>query len=319
MLKIEHLTKIYGEKKAVDDLSLHSLCVQRSCLLWQIPSCCGGSWGKVQSSSSNYSNYKKQEVKSIMNTLLEIKNVTKNFGSGDAVSHALNGVSFAMEQGEFIAVMGASGSGKSTLLNVIATIERPSTGSILLEGRDISELCEDDLAAFRRDCLGFIFQEYNLLDTLTVAENVVLPLNLRKCPSAEAEKRLAEAAASLEITDQLFKFPRQLSGGQRQRAACARALITKPALILADEPTGALDSANSRSLMQTFTRMNEQLGATILMVTHDAVVGSYASRILFLKDGKIWNELSRGDRTRQAMYHDILNTMAVLGGEADVR
>lgn len=253
-----------------------------------------------------------------MNTLLEIKNVAKYFGSGDAVSHALNDVSFAMEQGEFIAVMGASGSGKSTLLNVIATIERPSTGSILLEGRDISELCEDDLAAFRRDRLGFIFQEYNLLDTLTVAENIVLPLNLRKCPSAETEKRLAEVAASLEITDQLFKFPRQLSGGQRQRAACARALITKPALILADEPTGALDSANSKSLMQTFARMNEQLGATILMVTHDAVVGSYASRILFLKDGKIWNELRRGDRTRQAMYHDILNTMAVLGGEADV-
>lgn len=254
-----------------------------------------------------------------MNTLLEIKNVTKHFGNGDAVSNALNGVSFAMEQGEFIAVMGASGSGKSTLLNVIATIERPDTGSILLEGRDISELSENDLAAFRRDRLGFIFQEYNLLDTLTVAENIVLPLNLRKCPPAETEKRLADTAASLEIADQLFKFPRQLSGGQRQRAACARALITKPALILADEPTGALDSANSGSLMQTFARMNEQLGATILMVTHDAVVGSYASRILFLKDGKIWNELTRGNRTRQTMYHDILNTMAVLGGEADVR
>lgn len=254
-----------------------------------------------------------------MNTLLEIKNVTKYFDSGEAVSNALNGVSFTMEQGEFIAVMGASGSGKSTLLNVIATMERPSTGSILLKGRDISELCEKDLAAFRRDRLGFIFQEYNLLDTLTVAENIVLPLNLRKCSPAETEKHLADIAASLEITDQLFKFPRQLSGGQRQRAACARALITKPALILADEPTGALDSTNSGSLMQTFVRMNEQLGATILMVTHDAVVGSYASRILFLKDGKIWNELSRGNRTRQTMYHDILNTIAVLGGEADVR
>ena len=254
-----------------------------------------------------------------MNTLLEIKNVTKYFGSGDAVSKALNGVSFSMEQGEFTAVMGASGSGKSTLLNVIATIDRPSSGSILLEGRDIAEMKEGELAAFRRDQLGFIFQEYNLLDTLTVAENIVLPLNLKKCPLRETEKRLAKAAASLEIADQLSKFPRQLSGGQRQRAACARALITEPALILADEPTGALDSANSKSLMQTFTLMNEQLGSTILMVTHDAVVGSYASRILFLKDGKIWNELYRGDRTRQAMYHEILNTMAVLGGEADVR
>ena len=254
-----------------------------------------------------------------MNKLLEIKNVTKYFGSGDTVSKALNGVSFTMEKSEFTAVMGASGSGKSTLLNVIATIDRPSSGSILLEGRDIAEMKEKDLAAFRRDRLGFIFQEYNLLDTLTIAENIVLPLNLRKCSLKEIQEQLEKAAAVLDITDQLSKFPRQLSGGQRQRAACARALITQPALILADEPTGALDSANSRSLMQTLTLMNRSLGSTILMVTHDAVVGSYASRVLFLKDGKIWNELYRGDRTRQTMYHEILNTMVVLGGEADVR
>lgn len=253
-----------------------------------------------------------------MNTLLEIKNITKYYGSGDNVSKALNGVSFTMEQGEFTAVMGASGSGKSTLLNVIATIDRPSSGSILLEGRDIAEMKEQELAAFRRDRLGFIFQEYNLLDTLTVGENIVLPLNLQKRPVRETQDRLQAVAASLEITEQLDKFPRQLSGGQRQRSACARALITEPALILADEPTGALDSANSKSLMQTFTVMNQRLASTILMVTHDAVVGSYASRILFLKDGKIWNELYRGDRTRQAMYHEILGTMAVLGGEADV-
>lgn len=254
-----------------------------------------------------------------MDHLLELKNVTKYYGSGETVSNALNGVSFAMEQGEFTAIMGASGSGKSTLLNVIATIDRPSSGSILLEGRDISEMHENDLAAFRRDRLGFIFQEYNLLDTLTVAENIVLPLNLRKCPLDETRQRLADAAGSLEITDQLSKFPRQLSGGQRQRAACARALITRPALVLADEPTGALDSANSKALMQTFVTMNRDMGSTILMVTHDALVGSYASRVLFLKDGRIWNELRRGDRSRQTMYHEILNTMAVLGGEADVR
>lgn len=254
-----------------------------------------------------------------MNTLLEIKNITKYYGSGVTISKALNGISFTMKRGEFTAIMGASGSGKSTLLNVIATIDRPSSGSILLEGRDIAEMCEQDLSAFRRDRLGFIFQEYNLLDTLTVAENIVLPLNLQRKTIGETQGRLQKAAASLEITDQLSKFPRQLSGGQRQRAACARALITEPALVLADEPTGALDSANSKSLMQTFTVMNQQLASTILMVTHDAVVGSYASRILFLKDGKIWNELYRGDRTRQAMYHEILNTMAVLGGEADVR
>ena len=254
-----------------------------------------------------------------MNTLLEIKNVSKYYGSGDNVSRALNGVSFAMERGEFTAVMGASGSGKSTLLNVIATIDRPSYGGNLLEGRNIAEMREQALAAFRRDRLGFIFQEYNLLDTLTVAENIVLPLNLRRCALPETKRRLAQVAAALEIAEQLDKFPRQLSGGQRQRAACARALITEPALILADEPTGALDSANSRSLMQTFTRMNQSLGSTILMVTHDAVVGSYADRVLFLKDGKIWNELYRGDRSRQSMYHEILNVMAALGGEADVR
>lgn len=254
-----------------------------------------------------------------MNTLLEINNVTKYYGNGEAVSKALNGVSFRMEQGEFTAVMGASGSGKSTLLNVIATIDRPSSGRILLGEKNIAEMREQELADFRRDRLGFIFQEYNLLDTLTVAENIVLPLNLQKRPVQETQEKLQSVSASLEITEQLHKFPRQLSGGQRQRAACARALITDPALILADEPTGALDSANSKSLMQTFTLMNQQLGSTILMVTHDAVVGSYASRVLFLKDGQIWNELYRGTRTRQAMYQEILNTMAVLGGEADVR
>lgn len=254
-----------------------------------------------------------------MNTLLEINNVTKYYGNGEAVSKALNGVSFRMEQGEFTAVMGASGSGKSTLLNVIATIDRPSSGRILLGEKNIAEMREQELAAFRRDRLGFIFQEYNLLDTLTVAENIVLPLNLQKRTVQETQEKLQSVSASLEITEQLPKFPRQLSGGQRQRAACARALITDPALILADEPTGALDSANSKSLMQTFTLMNQQLGSTILMVTHDAVVGSYASRVLFLKDGQIWNELYRGTRTRQAMYQEILNIMAVLGGEADVR
>lgn len=254
-----------------------------------------------------------------MKTILEIKDLTKYFGTGDTVSRALNGVSFSMDQGEFTAVMGASGSGKSTLLNVIATIDRPSSGSIILEGRDISEMKEGELAAFRRDRLGFIFQEYNLLDTLTVGENIVLPLNLKKCSAQETDRRLEKTAASLEISGQLSKFPGQLSGGQRQRAACARALITEPALILADEPTGALDSANSKSLMRTFAFMNEKLGSTILMVTHDAVVGSYASRVLFLKDGRIWNELHRGSRNRQTMYNEILNTMAVLGGETDVR
>lgn len=254
-----------------------------------------------------------------MNPLLEIKNAAKYYGSGEAVSKALNGLTMTIEAGTFTVIMGASGSGKSTLLNLIATMDCPSAGQIMLEGRDIAGMKEKELAAFRRDRLGFIFQEYNLLDTLTVAENIVLPLNLRRMPVSETNERLQRVARTLEIEDQLPKFPGQLSGGQRQRAACARALITEPALILADEPTGALDSTNTKSLMQTMTMMHEKLGSTILMVTHDAMVGSYASRILFLKDGQIWNELYRGDRDRQTMYHEILNVMAALGGEADVR
>ena len=221
-----------------------------------------------------------------MNTLLEIKNITKYYGSGDNVSKALNGVSFTMKQGEFTAVMGASGSGKSTLLNVIATIDRPSSGSILLEGRDIAEMKEQELAAFRRDRLGFIFQEYNLLDTLTVGENIVLPLNLQKRPVRETQDRLRTVAASLEITEQLDKFPRQLSGGQRQRSACARALITEPALILADEPTGALDSKTSQEIIDIFHELHQQ-GNTIVLITHDGDVARQAQRAIHILDGQI--------------------------------
>ncbi len=254
-----------------------------------------------------------------MSVLLELASVSRYYGSGEAVTKALDGVSLTMNRGEFTAVMGASGSGKSTLLNMIATIDRPSAGKILLEGENLAQKKEQELSVFRRDRMGFIFQEYNLLDTLTAGENIVLPLNLQKCPVTETAARLKKAAETLEIAGLLSKFPRELSGGQRQRVACARALIVNPALILADEPTGALDSANAKGLMQTFQKMNGDPGATILMVTHDAMVGSYASRILFLKDGKIWNELRRGERSRQTMYHEILDCLAVLGGEEDVR
>lgn len=251
--------------------------------------------------------------------ILNVRNVTKYYGSGSAVTKALDGISFSVSEGDFTAIMGASGSGKSTLLNVIATIDRVSSGDITVEGQSIVSQKEDALSAFRRDQLGFIFQEYNLLDTLTVAENIALPLNLKHVPHEQTQRELQHVAEQLGVTDQLGKFPYELSGGQRQRAACARAIITHPALVLADEPTGALDSANSRNLMHTFEQMNRALGSTILMVTHDAVVASYASRILFLKDGKIWNELLRGDRSRQAVYDEILPVMASLGGEADVR
>lgn len=253
-----------------------------------------------------------------MKEILKIENVTKYYGSGSVVTKALDGISFSVNQGEFTAIMGASGSGKSTLLNVIATIDRISAGDIYVDGKHLSAMKEDDLSAFRRDRLGFIFQEYNLLDTLTVGENIVLPLNLKRVNLSRTQKELKRVAEVLGVGDQLKKFPRELSGGQRQRVACARALITNPALILADEPTGALDSRNSKILMQTFERMNQSLGSTILMVTHDPVVGSYAERVLFLKDGKIWSEGFRGNRSRQELYHEILSVTTALGGDGNV-
>lgn len=253
-----------------------------------------------------------------MNPILYVKNVTKYYGSGNIVTKALDGITFSVENGEFLAIMGASGSGKSTLLNVIATIDTVSSGEVRIQNKSLQSMKEDALSRFRRDQLGFIFQDYNLLDTLTIAENIVLPLNLKREKLQETEARLNKCAAALDITKQLSKFPYELSGGQRQRAACARALITDPALILADEPTGALDSKNSKMLMETFQMMNQSFGSTILMVTHDPVVGSYARRVIFLKDGKVWSEFSRGSRSRKQMYSQILTVTASMGGETDV-
>jgi len=252
-----------------------------------------------------------------MDTILEIKNLVKSYGSGEAATKALNDVSFTMKRGEFTAVMGASGSGKSTLLNLIATIDQATSGEIILEGKNVAGLSEKGLSEFRRDRLGFIFQDYNLLETLTVEENIILSLNLQKKSVKETKKRLMQMAELLEIRKQLGKFPRQLSGGQRQRAACARALVTRPALILADEPTGALDSQNSTSLMKTFVQMNEQMHATILMVTHDASMAAYAGRVLFLKDGRIWKEQVKNGQRNQEFYEVILKNMTLLGGGAD--
>lgn len=216
-----------------------------------------------------------------MEKIVQLTNVTKYYGRGNMVTKALDGISFAVGEGEFTAIMGASGSGKSTLLNVIATIDRVSSGDICIRGKHLPQMKEKDLAVFRREELGFIFQDYNLLDTLTIEENIVLPLNLKRQSFVKTKKELERVAQALGVVDQLAKFPWELSGGQRQRAACARALITNPALVLADEPTGALDSKNSKLLMQSFAMMNEKLHSTILMVTHDAIVGSYAERVLF--------------------------------------
>lgn len=254
-----------------------------------------------------------------MQEILSVKNVVKYYGGGSVVTKALDGVSFSVSAGEFIAVMGASGSGKSTLLNLISTIDNVSAGSIRIDGQETAELSEKALAAFRRDKLGFVFQDYNLLDTLTVAENISLPLNLRRETAEKTEHEVKRVAAALDVADQLEKFPYELSGGQRQRAACARALITEPVLVLADEPTGALDSRNSKVLMETFTYMNEAMRSTILMVTHDAAVASYSKRVLFLKDGKIFDEILKGGRTRGELYGEIVSVTAALGGEANVR
>ncbi len=253
-----------------------------------------------------------------MREILKIRNVTKFYGSQSIVTKALDGISFEVEKGEFTAIMGPSGSGKSTLLNVISTIDRISSGDIFVEGNHISEMKEKALSAFRRDQLGFIFQDYNLLDTLTIEENIMLPLNLKKESLTKTQSKLERVAGALHIAETLKKFPKELSGGQRQRAACARAIITSPALVLADEPTGALDSKNALALMRTFKMMNESLGSTILMVTHDPSAASFASRVLFLKDGKIWNELYRGDRGRKELYQEIITVTAALGGDADV-
>lgn len=253
-----------------------------------------------------------------MSTLLQIENVTKYYGNSKLLTKALDGISFQVEKGEFIAIMGASGSGKSTLLNCIATIDQVSAGKISLAGEEISAKKEKQLADYRRDQLGFIFQDYNLLDTLTVEENIKLPLNLQGVAEKEAAMRCRQVAAALEIAGNLEKFPGELSGGQRQRVACARALITDPAIILADEPTGALDSVNSKRLMDALALMNEHMHSTILMVTHDALVGAYAKRVLFLKDGKLWNELYKGDKSVQVMHKEILEITALLGGEGRV-
>ena len=247
--------------------------------------------------------------------MLKVENIEKYYGSANNVTKALDRISFDVEDGEFIAIMGASGSGKTTLLNCISTIDTISAGRILLDGVSVADLPEGELAKFRRERLGFVFQDFNLLDTLTIEENIGLALSLTYTNPGSVQKQVREAAQRLEITDILNKFPYQVSGGQKQRAACARAMVAGQSLILADEPTGALDSKASKNLLELFTRMNRGMGATILMVTHDAYSASYASRVLFLKDGRVFNELLRGNRARTDSYHEILNVLAMMGGD----
>lgn len=250
-----------------------------------------------------------------MENVLEVKNIEKYYGGKSNLTKAIDNISFNVKQKEFVGIMGASGSGKTTLLNCISTIDKVTSGHIIINGEDITKLKGNKLNKFRREELGFIFQDFNLLDTLTAYENIALALTIQKVNAHEIDNRVKEIAKKLEITDILNKYPYQVSGGQKQRIASARAIITNPKIILADEPTGALDSRSAKQLLGTFVTLNEKLSATILMVTHDAFTASYADRIIFIKDGKIFNELVKGNDTRKQFFEKIIEVQTLLGGE----
>lgn len=249
-----------------------------------------------------------------MNEILKLDNVEKYYGNKANLTKAVDKISFSVEKGEFVGIMGASGSGKTTLLNCISTIDRVTAGHIYVGEKDITTIRGNELNKFRREELGFIFQDFNLLDTLTAYENIALALSIQNVKPKEIDSRIKEVAKRLGIEEVLNKYSYQMSGGQKQRVAAARALITNPKLILADEPTGALDSKSSRYLLESMKEMNEGLAATILMVTHDAFTASYASRVIFIKDGKIFNEIRRGEDTRKQFFNRIIEVVTVLGG-----
>ena len=250
-----------------------------------------------------------------MEPILSVEHLRRDYGGRGSVTHAVDDVSFSVERGEFVGIMGASGSGKSTLLNCIATIDTPTAGHIRVEGQDVTALKGRSLSRFRRERLGFVFQDCNRLDTLTAFENIALALTIRGTPAGEIEGRVKETAELLGITDCLNKYPYQMSGGQRQRTAAARAIITDPALVLADEPTGALDSRSAKLLLDRFEALNREGRATILMVTHDAFTASYCRRILFLQDGAVLTQLERGGQSRRAFFQQIIGVVTRLGGD----
>ena len=251
------------------------------------------------------------------NEILRVNNIEKYYGKKGNVTKAINDIRFSVEKGEFVGVMGASGSGKTTLLNCISTIDKVTSGHIYLEGKDITEIKEKSLSKFRRERLGFIFQDFNLLDTLTVYENIALALTVQRVNNKELDKRVNGIGEKLNISDIFNKYPYEISGGQKQRTAAARAIITNPALVLADEPTGALDSKSAKILLETLEYLNENLNATIMMVTHDAFTASYASRILFIKDGKIFNEIVKGNDSRKEFFNRIIEVITLLGGDSN--
>ena len=247
--------------------------------------------------------------------VLEVAHLEKVYGALGNVTRALNDVSFTVNRGEFVGIMGASGSGKSTLLNCVSTIDSATSGTIRINGQDVTRMKQAKLSQFRREELGFIFQDSNLLDTLTARENIALPLTIAHTNSAEISTRVQDVAARLSISQVLDKYPYQMSGGQQQRVAAARALVTDPTMIMADEPTGALDSESARLLLESLEALNRRLRATVLMVTHDSFAASYTSRVLFIRDGKIFTELRRGDTDRREFFDRIMEVVAMMGGE----
>ena len=250
-----------------------------------------------------------------MENILKIDKIEKYYGNKSSLTKALDNLSFDVLKGEFVAIMGASGSGKTTLLNCISTIDKVTSGHIYVAGNDITKLKGNALNKFRREELGFIFQDFNLLDTLTAYENIALALSIQNISAKEIDMRIRKIAKELDISNILDKYPYQMSGGQKQRVASVRAIITNPKLILADEPTGALDSKSAKMLLDKFNYLNEEVKATILMVTHDAFTASYASRVIFIKDGKIFNEINKGTDTRKIFFDKIIDVVTLLGGD----
>lgn len=250
-----------------------------------------------------------------MEKILRVEKIEKYYGNKSSLTKAIHSISFEVNRGEFVAIMGASGSGKTTLLNVISTIDRVTSGHIYVEEVDITKLKGNGLNKFRREELGFIFQDFNLLDTLTAYENIALALSIQNIGVKEMDKRVNEVAERLDIKNVLHKYPYQMSGGQKQRVASARAIITNPKLVLADEPTGALDSRAAKLLLERLNYLNQELSTTILMVTHDAFTASYASRVLFIKDGEVFNEIHKGEYSRKEFFDQIIDVVTLLGGD----
>ncbi|NEW05671.1 ABC transporter ATP-binding protein [Paenibacillus sp. SYP-B3998] len=252
-----------------------------------------------------------------MEIILQAKNVEKKFGAKGNVYTALQDINLEIQVGEFVGIMGPSGAGKSTLLNIFSTIDTSSSGDIMIANQNIVKMNDEQLSDFRRNKLGFIFQDYNLLDTLTVKENILLPLALSKVPPAEIEQRVNEIADTFGIRDILDKYPYHISGGQKQRTAASRAIVANPSLILADEPTGALDSKSATSLLESLSMLNETNKSTIMMVTHDAYAASYCKRVIFIKDGQLFAELHKKRQPRKEFFQNIIEVLATLGGGYD--